>query len=102
MLGSVDISAQPDKRGGEVEEAEVVAGELIEAREATTVVLELAEKAFDEVPLFVQLAVILGFLFAVFLGRDHCFRPQFGNGIADVLGVISFVSHDELGLVTLE
>ncbi len=85
-----------------MEEAEIVAGKLIEAGEAATVVLELADKAFDEVPLFVQLVVILGFLFAVLLGRDHRFCTQRGDGIADMLGVIGFVSYDELSSVTFE
>jgi hypothetical protein len=85
-----------------VEEAEVVAGKFIEAREAATVVLELVEKALDEVTLFIKFSVVLRWFFAVFLGRDNRFCTQLGDGVADVLGVIGFVSHDELSLKVFE
>ena len=45
---------------------------------------------------------LLRFLFTVFLRRDHRFCTQLGDGISDVLGVVGFVSYDELALVTFE
>lgn len=48
-----------------MEKAEIVAGELVEARKASAKVLELANKTFDEVSFFVKLPVIVTGLFAV-------------------------------------
>lgn len=48
-----------------MQEAEVVLGELVEARGATPEVLELADEAFDKVTLFVKLSVVVSRLFAV-------------------------------------
>lgn len=48
-----------------MEETEVIASELVEAREATSVVFQLANETFDEVAFFVKLRVIRAGVFAI-------------------------------------
>ena len=64
-LGCVDNSPQPDESRGELQKAEIVTGELVKPREATSIVLELVKKAFNKVAFFVQLSVIITLLFAI-------------------------------------
>lgn len=90
-------------RGGEVEEADVVAGKLVEMKEATKVVLKLTEKALDEVTFF--LCKVRGHIHASpggFSWTGSPLRPQVRSccrGYARC-HIISFVSHNELSLVT--
>lgn len=79
-----------------------MAGELVEAGEAAPEVLELAEKAFDEVTFLVTFGVILTRVEAVSAGRDDRFSAQLTDSRADVLSVIAFVSEDELSMVVLK
>ena len=57
-LGSVDISLQPHESADEMEEPEVPAGQLVESGEETTEVLDLADEAFNEMALPVQMRVV--------------------------------------------
>lgn len=74
VLGSVDILAEADEGGGEVDEGQVVTGELVEAGEDPAEILELTDKAFDEVAFLVELGIILTRLLTVVARWDHCLR----------------------------
>ena len=52
---------------------------LVKAREDPTVVLELADEAFHQMPLTIPVAVILPWLFRALMRRDHrfCSTPNY-------------------------
>lgn len=85
-----------------MQEAEEVAGKLVEAREATSILLELTDEALDEVTFFIKLSIIFSRLVAVFLRRNHRLGPHLSDGEKHVLGIVGFIAHDELGFATLQ
>jgi len=85
-----------------VKEAEVVASELVEAREAASIVLELADKALDEMTLLVKLLVVVTRLFAVRLGRDNWLSPPVHDGEENRVGIVRLVAQDELHFVAFK
>lgn len=85
-----------------MKEAEIVASELVEAREATSIAFELADKTLDEVTLFVKLLIIAALLFSVRPRRNNSFRTHFGDGKKKGIGVVGLVGEDKQRLVVLK
>jgi hypothetical protein len=85
-----------------LKEAEIVASELVEAREATSIVFELADEALDEVTLLVKLPVVPTLLFAVRPRRNNSFRTHFGDGKKKGIGVVGLVGEDKRRLVVFK
>ena len=59
-LGCVDISAQPDESGGEMQKAQVSGVQFLKPGEYPAIVLYLVDEAFDQMALPVQMPVIAG------------------------------------------
>jgi hypothetical protein len=78
-----------------VKEAEVVAGQLVKAREATSVMLKLADEALNQMTFLVKLLVIRARLFAVRLRRDNRFGSPLRDGKENRVGVVSLITKDE-------
>ncbi len=70
---------EPDESGSKINEAEITIGELVETREDTTIVLELVEKALDQMTLSVEMCIITTWLSTSFARRNDRFRPQSNN-----------------------
>ena len=77
-------------------------GELVEPREATSIVLELIEKAFHEMTFFVKLFVIAPLLFTVALGWNDHFGSHFRDGRKDSFSVIGFVAEHKINFVVYQ
>ncbi len=82
-----------------MEEAEEVTSELVEAREATSIVFELADEARDEVTLLVKLVVIAALSFSVRPRRNNSFRTHFGDGKKKGIGAAGLIGEDRRRLV---
>ena len=76
-LGSVDISSEPNERADKTKETQVVLCQLIKAREDSSIVLDFIDEAFNQVPLTIQVFVILTLVFAILARRNHGLRPGF-------------------------
>ena len=83
-----------------MQEAEVVTSEFVETLEAAPEVFELVEKTLDEVTLFIKFSVIVTLFFAVCFRRNNCCGVHCCNGGEDSFGVIGFITHHKLGLIT--
>ena len=56
-----------------MQEAEIAAGQLIEAREDAPKVLDLADEAFNQMAFSVEQSVVIVRFYGVLLGRDNGF-----------------------------
>ena len=81
-----------------------MAGGLLEAREDTPIVFDLAKEAFDQMPLLIDMAVVFPRLGAVLAGRDHCrgtacpYRSYERIGIVALIRNHGLVGQQRLGL----
>ncbi len=91
MLGSVDISAQPNKRTDKLDEAEKGAIQFVETREDAPKVLELIEAAFDQMSFAVHPGVVLPLELGRLMRWDHRFaalRVQVGDEVRPSIAAI--------------
>ena len=100
LLGSVDISPQPDESGGEVQEAQVSGVQLLKPGEYPAIVLDLVDEAFHQMTLPVQMPVIVGGCLAVRAGRNDRHHTQFQDVLAKLLGIVPLVGQYVLASIT--
>ena len=100
VLGSVDISPQPDESGGEMQEAQVSGVQLLKPGEYPAIVLDLVDEAFHQMALPVQMPVIVGGCLAVRAGRNDRYHTQFQDVLAKLLGIVPFVGQYVLASIT--
>lgn len=74
-----------------------MAGGFLEACSDAAELLELAEAAFDEMALGVEMLVERIFPGARRVARDHGDSALVGDGLTEVVGVVGGVGHDDLG-----
>ncbi len=95
-------SVEQDDASGEVDAGEKIAGELVVACGDGAVVLEFVEEPLDEVALCVEGEVAGALDGAIGLGRDdRCDSPS-GQGVDQVIGVVSLVGEQSLKVDVLD
>jgi hypothetical protein len=82
---------------GELDEAHEVDKQLVISCCGTPELLELIEKALDEIALFIEINVIRTLDFAVAFGRDDDFAFACGNLFMQVIGIVAFVGDGGCG-----
>jgi hypothetical protein len=82
---------------GEFDEAHEVYKQLVISCCDTPELLELIEKALDEIALFIEINVIGTLDFAVAFGRDDDFAFACGNLLMQVIGIVAFVGDGGCG-----
>ncbi len=83
-----------------MEETEIGIGILVEPAEYASVLLDLADKALDEMPFTVEVFVIITLGNSPGAGRDDRIRSVLTNNLEEFIAIISLVSNDILGGVT--
>ena len=76
VLGSVDISPQPDERTDKLDEAEIGAIQFVEAREDAAKVLELVDTTLDQMPFAVEPGIVGTLHLGGLMRRDDRFSAQ--------------------------
>ena len=93
---------EPDCDGCEFGEAHEVGEEFVVSCGDASEVFELVEESLDDVALLVERGVISAFGFPVSLGRNDDLGAIFGDPIAQMVGVVSFVCDCRLCVETLD
>lgn len=93
--------AKPDERRDETQEAQVSGSQLVEAREDASVVLDLADKALNQVALLVRVPVDLTPFFAAAARLDDRLRATLFDTLDEVRRVVTGISYQRLELVSL-
>jgi hypothetical protein len=83
-------------------EAEEACPGLVVTRGDTPEMLELADEALDDVALFVEMPVVGDGLGTTGVRRDDGEGADFGDGLADAVGVVRLVGDDVLGTLAVE
>lgn len=91
-------SGKPNPDRGEKDKPEVVDGVLFKTRRDPAVAFDLAEEVFDEVPLFVSVAIERSLHFSVCFRGDDDVHPPFLDGFDNPIGVVAFVCNEVLSV----
>jgi hypothetical protein len=78
-----------------------LSGFLVSGRDASEL-FELCEATFDKVSLFVEFLVEGKFCRSGRIVRDHRDAAGFGDAVAEVIGIIGCIGHDDAGLLSLQ
>jgi hypothetical protein len=79
-----------------VQEAQIATSQLIKAREDTAEVLDLVDKAFNQMSLTIQPVVVLTLYVTELMRRDNWNSPTLENETDNLLTRIASVSNDIL------
>ncbi len=102
LLGCVDISAQPDKCSGEVDEAKVATGKLVESGEDPSIVFELIEETLDQMTLFVEMMVVESKLGSVFSWRNDRNGTHLIDQVNQLVGIIPSIRDHKVSFLILK
>jgi hypothetical protein len=101
-LGCVDISAEFNQQGSEINEAEEILRCLLKTRKDAAKVLELVEPALNQMPLFVQMSIQFTRVLAIGARGNHGDCSALLNGRNQCIGIIAFVSNHMRRLPAVE
>jgi hypothetical protein len=85
-----------------MEKAQVTRRQFVETREDTAEMLDLVDKAFDQVPLTIQPAVVIALLFGALVRRNDGNRPVLDDPIDQRLPSIAAIRNHILPLQTFQ
>lgn len=96
-LGSVDISPEPDQSTSKTQKAKIALSQLLKSRENATILLDLVDETFHQMPLFVNVLVIR----AGFLPLGSRWNNHFGFGVVtdhvdELIRIIALVANQSL------
>ena len=83
-----------------MQEAQESGVQLLKPGEDPAIVLYLADEAFHQMTLPVQMPVIIGGFLAVRAGRNDRNHPQFQDVLAKLLGIVPLVGQYVLASIT--
>jgi hypothetical protein len=95
-LGRGDNSSDHDGDSGDFDEAHEVGEQFVVARCDPPELLELVEKSFDDVALFIEHLVVGVLMLAVTPWRDHRLGTDIQDGVHQAVGVIGSIRQHRL------
>ena len=97
MLGSVDISPEPDQSTNETEKAEIPVGQFLKSRKDPAEILDFVDETFNQMPFFIKMHIILTQFLAFGLRRNNRFGFVFFDDQPDkFIGIIRFICNQSL------
>ncbi|MCB1803368.1 MAG: SUMF1/EgtB/PvdO family nonheme iron enzyme, partial [Gammaproteobacteria bacterium] len=96
-LGSVDISSSPNEEGNQVQEGHEVVSSFLETRKDAAIMLDLVEKAFDEVAFLVKMPVVDPRVEAIGTGRDDRLHTAFLHDLHERVGIVALIADHGVG-----
>jgi hypothetical protein len=96
------FSSQPDERSHKAQETQVTPGELVEPGKDTSIMLDFVDKAFDQVPLSIEVWVVIAALGPVFPWWNDRNGTQRLDAGDEIIGVIALVGDDKAAWVVGE
>ena len=97
LLGSVDISSSPNEESDEVQEGHEVVSGFLETRGDTAIMLDLVEKAFDEMAFLVKMPVVDPLVEAVGTRRDDGLHAAFLHDRHERIGIVALIGDHGVG-----
>jgi hypothetical protein len=97
LLGSVDISSSPNEEGNQVQEGHEVVSGFLETRKDAAIMLDLVEKAFDEVAFLVKMPVVDPRVEAIGTGRDDRLHTAFLHDLHERVGIVALIADHGVG-----
>lgn len=97
LLGSVDISSSPNEESDEVQEGHEVVSGFLETRGDTAIMLDLVEKAFDEMAFLVKMPVVDPWVEAVGTRRDDGLHAAFLHDRHERIGIVALIGDHGVG-----
>ena len=101
-LGSVDISAKPNKGTGKVQKAKIAACQLVKARKDPTKMLDLVDETFNQMALTIQPMIVLTGLLGVLTRGDHDFCTALYDQCDKILSAIAAIGDHMLKLESID
>ena len=92
--------AKPDERRCKAEKTKIALSKLVEAGKDAAVVLDLVDETLNQMPFSIEMGIVVSVIDPVLATGNDGDSAHRLDELDEMIGVISFVSDDEVALMT--